>query len=319
MDGVLYELTLLESRNVIRTASAIAFTILYYDYVLTFSEEVARYWGTRMSSMSLLFFVNRYLSLIAHIPIIVEFYWADSNSLYGYHQLLSGVTQVIVGVMQLVRTYALYGKSRRVLLSLFMLCGAGCLVSAWAVAMAWEAGRTQAPRHPSVQTQAERGVCDLTMSRIQGQYLAAVWASVLIFDAVVFTLTAVQVLRDGKPWPGGLSARMLRDGTLYFGILFVCHLTNILTCLVAQVKPPRSAFFPSPTSTLTSPPGSAQRVYRGVSVTATNIISTSMISRLMLDIRDPRLLDGWCEYSLDGGGIPPNLDFTPLERGGSRC
>ncbi|OSD03711.1 hypothetical protein PYCCODRAFT_1434103 [Trametes coccinea BRFM310] len=304
MDGVLYESTILESRNMIRTASAIAFTILYYDYALTFREEVERYWGTRMSSMSLLFFVNRYLSLFAHVPIIVEFYWADSQS--AYHQLLSGVTQVVVGVMQLVRTYALYGKSRRILLSLFMLCGAGCLVSAWAVAMAWEAGQTQASRNPSAQTRIaiERGVCDLTMSRIQGQYLAAVWACVLIFDAAVFTLTAVQVLRDGKPWPGGLSARMLRDGA----ILFVCHLTNILTCL---------------------------RVYRGVSVTATNIISTSMISRLMLDIRDPRLLDGFCECSFDddgdggggGGGefdgVVPNLDFAgpmrSLGRGGSWC
>ncbi|KAI0334146.1 hypothetical protein GY45DRAFT_81137 [Cubamyces sp. BRFM 1775] len=201
-----------------------------------------------------------------------------------YHQFLSGVTQVIVCALQIMRTYALCSRSRRILLSLLGLCGVECIISFWAVVMAWKS----AEKAQTAQVGESIG-CDLTMSRTQGQYMAAIWGCILIFDAVVFGLTFVRVLKAGRLWHGSLFVLLLRDGTIYFGycicfsavcanrrirdnlplrllcrLIFVCHLTNILTCL---------------------------RVYRGFSVTATNVIATSMMSRLMLKLRDPKLRD----------------------------
>ncbi|KAI0656254.1 hypothetical protein C8Q70DRAFT_1013262 [Cubamyces menziesii] len=179
-----------------------------------------------------------------------------------YHQLVSGVTQVIVGALQTMRTYALCYRSRRVLLSLLGLCGVECIICAWAVTKIWQ--YTASGRAEAVQMGDNIG-CDMTMSRLQGRYMAAIWGCILIFDAVVFSLTFARVLKAGKLWHGSLFALLLRDGTIYFGVIFVCHLTNILTCLFAH------------------------RVYRGFSVTVTNVIATSMMSRLMLKIRDPKL------------------------------
>ncbi|KAI0351648.1 hypothetical protein OH77DRAFT_1410658, partial [Trametes cingulata] len=212
-----------QSNFAIRTASSVAFSILYYDYILTLQDEVERYWGSKVSAISVLFFINRYLSLFAHIPVIIEF--------YGTHSEM------------------------------------------WALIKTWQSGNSRTPNY----TQGEGSGCDLTMSQIQGQYLAAIWACVLVFDAVVFVLTLARVLYVGKTCRGSLFTVMQQDGAMYFGILFICHLSNILTCL---------------------------QVYRGISVTATNVIASSMISRLMLNIRDPELSSIRLQCSSD----VPNLD-----------
>lgn len=54
--------------------------ILYYDFVLTIPQEVERYWKRRLSWGSALFFLNRYSSVLSHIPIIYEYYWNVSQT-----------------------------------------------------------------------------------------------------------------------------------------------------------------------------------------------------------------------------------------------
>ncbi|KAH9887077.1 hypothetical protein C8Q73DRAFT_669004 [Cubamyces lactineus] len=248
-----YPITIASSLKVIRSVSAAAFAILYYDYTLTIRHEVERFWGATISVTSVLYFVNRYLSLFATIPVFVEFYRTNSQT-------------VIVGALQIMRTYALCGRSRRVLLSLLGLCGAECIISAWAVAKAWQSTE----KHKIAQVGESIG-CDLTMSRTQGQYMAAIWGCILIFDAVVFGLTFVRVFKAGKLWHGSLFALLLRDGSS-------SSVTSRISSLVC-----------SPT---------------GFSVTATNVIATSMMSRLMLKIRDPKLRDAVYHLPAAGSARP---------------
>ncbi|TFK82398.1 hypothetical protein K466DRAFT_603726 [Polyporus arcularius HHB13444] len=302
---------IVESDIAIRTAGTVAFgrfsllytpyvqvdnvssAILYYDFALTVDTEIERFWGRPWSLVSFGFYLNRYLSLIGHIPVMYELYASMAQSLcfldafarcsirifdnisrcfelQMYHQLLAGVTQVIVGVMQVFRVYALYSGSRQVLLLLVGLVIMGCAISGWAIGQTWHVHRSYLVNVP------ERIGCDLTMSQAQGEYLAAVWACVLVFDFVVFVLTLYRVLKVGRKWRGSVFTLMLRDGTLYFGVLFVCHLGNILTCLLAQPA------------------------YRGITVTTTNVIATSLIARLMLNIRDSEFSGRQYRWPSDG-------------------
>lgn len=48
--------------------------LLYYDFVLTIPQEVERYWERKFSLPSFLFFLNRYMSVLCHIPVIIEFF-----------------------------------------------------------------------------------------------------------------------------------------------------------------------------------------------------------------------------------------------------
>ncbi|KAG6871731.1 hypothetical protein C0993_002817, partial [Termitomyces sp. T159_Od127] len=47
--------------------------ILYYDYALTLSTEVERFWSSESFSWgSAFFYLNRYLALFGYIPILAQ-------------------------------------------------------------------------------------------------------------------------------------------------------------------------------------------------------------------------------------------------------
>jgi hypothetical protein len=55
--------------------------ILYYDYALTLPDEAERFWATRsITWASFFFYVNRYLCLLGHIPVMVQYYWDARRS-----------------------------------------------------------------------------------------------------------------------------------------------------------------------------------------------------------------------------------------------
>ncbi|EIW56669.1 uncharacterized protein TRAVEDRAFT_49487 [Trametes versicolor FP-101664 SS1] len=267
---------IIESNYTNRILSSVAFALLYYDFVLTIPQEVERYWERKFSLPSFLFFLNRYMSVLCHIPVIVEFFGVIPESRYQmlttsvvqqcrefqqYHRFISMVIQGVVAALMLLRTYALYGQDRRVLILLSTIIGTGGIISVWVLVAGH---RTRRPTVTYAEAIAKTG-CDLTLSQEEGYDLAIAWSSILVFDAVVFILTLLQALKAGRSLSGSYLRVMLRDGTIYFAALFVCYLSNILAYALA--KP----------------------VHKGVSTSITNVVSTTLITRLMLNIRDPKL------------------------------
>jgi len=63
----------------------------------------------------------------------------------------------------------------------------------------------------------------------------APWASVLVFDTLVFVLTLYRRLVVGRTLEHGLFALMLRDGIIFYGVLLALYVSNVLTLLVAEV------------------------------------------------------------------------------------
>ncbi|KAI0742661.1 hypothetical protein C8Q80DRAFT_1273283 [Daedaleopsis nitida] len=233
------EVATIEARYTNRILSSAAFSLLYYDFVLTFPLEVERYWHAGFSWASFLFFLNRYMS--------VAFNSAYSWGVKRYSALLT------------LRTYALYNRNRKILAFLIALNCMGGGISLWVIVGGRSANRPEA--HPLTT----RDGCDLTLSKEEGYSLAIAWSSIMVFDAVVFVLTLIKALQMGRVWKGGYFRIMLRDGAIYFGILFVCYLSNILAYALAQP------------------------VHKGASTSITNVTSTTLITRLMLNIRDPSI------------------------------
>jgi len=62
------------------TTTIICAAVLLYDYCLTLVAEVERCWSARQLNWGLgFFYLNRYLTLFAHVPIMLEFFWSTSN------------------------------------------------------------------------------------------------------------------------------------------------------------------------------------------------------------------------------------------------
>ncbi|RPD77003.1 hypothetical protein L226DRAFT_357034 [Lentinus tigrinus ALCF2SS1-7] len=109
---------------VVRSLSAIAFALLYYDYALTFGAEVGRFWRFRKGRPSwgtIGFFLNRYLSILGHIPVIWEFFGSEAYSVFALPGVSSDAGGRFIVALQISRVYALYNGSRKVLCSLICL------------------------------------------------------------------------------------------------------------------------------------------------------------------------------------------------------
>ncbi|KAJ7624742.1 hypothetical protein FB45DRAFT_1060944 [Roridomyces roridus] len=278
--------------NVGHYLDAISFTILFYDFFLTLGMEISRYWRLEFSWATILFLCNRYITLLGNIPIVFQSFWTTPGTpqkleiytdsvaqtcrvLSVYHQYFIIVLQTLGGVILIMRTYALYGRSKRILIFLLVLTLG---VIGGVVGSTIFSGKSS---RDEMDVPLLIG-CTYELTRRQGLGHAISWAVTAGFDLVVFALTLYRALSQRQQNRSNLLHVLLRDGCIYFGVMVLCNLANILT-------------FVAVTSSHV----------RGVATTFTNIASSLMISRLMLNMRDPALLRGRYPYTVDTDNESP--------------
>ncbi|KAH9039464.1 hypothetical protein EDB83DRAFT_1718881 [Lactarius deliciosus] len=240
--------------------------ILYYDYALTLSREVEYFWPNpyRTGWVSSIFFLNRYFSILGHIPIIIGLIpnkscepqnaWQTHN----YKGYFGMALQLLVAVLCSMRVYALYNKNNRILLALAALAGASIII---AIATESDDVVTRVP--PPLMP-----ICHLSLglSDEGGRFLCIAWGGLLAFDVTVFVLTLYKAAKMGYNTP--LIQILVRDGSLYFVALFLVNLANILTLYFAPTLLKNSA------------------------TPLTNVLSSTLISRFMLRLRSDRIQRG---------------------------
>ncbi|OSX63338.1 hypothetical protein POSPLADRAFT_1045690 [Postia placenta MAD-698-R-SB12] len=212
----------------------VGISIFYYDYVLTFSTEYIRVWRGPKPTGSWLFYVNRYLTFFGDIAVNVgnfyNFKTAKSCDDYAlYRQILLIGAQVVVCIILCLRIYALYNRSKAILVG---VVGTGATLMALAVF---------AVTGQSSSTALDSG-CHLGESRITGirelhdlsslgrpdvnfnqPGVAVAWEALFLYDVLIFSLTmyktwknrAVYAISDARP---NLVTLMMRDGALYFAV-----------------------------------------------------------------------------------------------------
>ncbi|KAG7448380.1 uncharacterized protein BT62DRAFT_702350 [Guyanagaster necrorhizus] len=222
--------------------------------------EVSRFWVHGAFSWAAFFFyLNRYLGIFGHVPVVVEYFWTGypPNKVQTYHQYFVIIVQIVVAVMLIMRTYALYDRSRKILVIQICVTLTAIGLGAYAVA----SGKKSSPDETPADITPFIG-CSTSLTRDSAMRLGTAWCGMLVFDIMVFTLTLHKALKLQQTGGVSLLTLLLRDGSVYFGVIIASNLANILT------------FF---------------ALIRGVVTTFTNVISSTMLSRLMLNIRDPKL------------------------------
>ncbi|KAI0807436.1 hypothetical protein C8Q74DRAFT_62440 [Fomes fomentarius] len=231
-----------------------ALTIRYYDYAITLTSEIEYYWNPPSLSVSfILFFVNRYVAVLGSIPVFSPYFMGSSQPIYAI------LSQVIVGVLLTLRTYALYNCSKRMLAALVGMYTLGMIQAMSAFLL----GRSPLKTTEKPIFGFEHSAC-VSLTHDQGFRFALAWSAMLWFDTVVFILTFYKAIQMRHERLGGLLATMIRDGTVYFAVLVVVHTVNIVALL-----------------------GSNDEM-RGAATTITNVFSATLTSRLLLNLRDPR-------------------------------
>ncbi|KAI6112110.1 hypothetical protein EDD16DRAFT_1604509 [Pisolithus croceorrhizus] len=181
---------------------------------------------------------------------MVSTFWPRSCKTAGVcEQFMIIIVQIIGGIIMITRVYALFMKSRRVLLFLVSVALAAIGVGCWAVLSPSPATTRLVPVPPL------RYGCDIPTTYEQAENMAIAWSGQMAFDAIVFVLTLWRTLRVGRSGNRTLLDVLIRDGELMTG----ANVANITAFL-----------------------SSAKSLVAGF----TNVISSIMISRLMLDLHD---------------------------------
>ncbi|KAF9534350.1 hypothetical protein CPB83DRAFT_330507 [Crepidotus variabilis] len=247
-----------------RCVSAAALVLLYYDYALTLSDEIERFWVAKpkLTIASALFYTNRYLSLFGHLPNLLEYFWTSSNprrvtvctNLVISHSYITVVIQVVVAALLFVRTRALFARNRYVTSVLVVTAITVTFYGGWAV--------FSAPKRTYSPEDLLQNSCFLPLSKEIATRFANAWTAMVSFDGLVFGLTLFKAVTTKRTGSFSVLDIVMRDGSLYFGVI-------VGLCISVIVS-----FYISPD------------YLRGLTATLTNILSSVMVSRLMLNLRE---------------------------------
>ncbi|KAI5123109.1 hypothetical protein M0805_001465 [Coniferiporia weirii] len=226
-----------------------SWVLALYEYLITFDREVQSIWKRKFSVATVLWVLNRYTLLLSYFPITLSFFVPLTTEFPGTIQIISNIS---TGVTLSLRVYALYGRAWWLIPIIVPFLIVEIAIESWAVASGI----------PVPIPDGQTG-CILTGRPTQGDRFAAFWIGQLVFPSMIFVLTVARILllhRQGTA-RGGISVLMLRDGVMYFIVIFIVNFANVLTYVVS---PPDIQAINAPFSAL---------------------ITAVMICRLMLNLR----------------------------------
>lgn len=248
----------------------IAISILLYDYFLNLPNEVNWIWRAqkKCTFTVVLYTLTRYLLIISLPAVVLQYFWRNTNTdrlqtcvhLTRFHYYIIFMSQALVAAVLIQRAYALYGKSRWVLVgtgTIALLAGILGILSI-----------VKAPPTKYVPSDLlVTGTCIMPTSLAAvGRYMPSI-ITAMVLEVAVFTLTLVKSIQHSRSGSRLLDL-LLRDGIFYFAAVMFAHFGVILSYYLSE------------------------DISRGNIATLSNCLNSTMISRLILHLRNPALLSG---------------------------
>lgn len=205
------------------------FTVLVYDHVITFADEVRYIWHTSRGPFTYLFLTNRYLIPLGFI-INLYAYLSDWNPdtcrrYVRYEGAMTVIGINIVGLMMLLRVRALYAKRKVVICAVAGLLALEFGVNAWLLTRGVPVGHI-GPRYPCTM------VFEAGLTKVAA---ASAWLP-LLYDTVVMSLTAYKVYKTrtlSGVFNSPILQTILAEGMIYYSVIFSITLTLAIMIAVA--------------------------------------------------------------------------------------
>ncbi|TEB22515.1 hypothetical protein FA13DRAFT_1641288 [Coprinellus micaceus] len=202
--------------------------MLFYDIVLTFDREIDSIWlKPKYSWMTLLWALNRYLSPLGYIVIIVSFHhpWSPDvcNRYILFPEALKVVTAFVIGVIFLMRLYALYGGNRAIMALGSTLLLAEIVIKIWAFT-------------DGVALELPKELVGCILIGKNHTRFAFTWIAELGFDTAMFALTlgrTIMYYRHQRNKKLTLLNLIVRDGVIYFAIIFAANFVTVFMVFVS--------------------------------------------------------------------------------------
>ncbi|KAJ7882605.1 hypothetical protein B0H14DRAFT_3857515, partial [Mycena olivaceomarginata] len=214
--------------RVLRYFFLAGFIVLIYDHLLTLGTEVKFIWSSKLRASTCWFLAVRYIAFSANIAVAVyNFGNLDYEStdipdscvkMLWVRNVLLLSQETLIEVTLSIYVFAMYGLNRLVLACLL---SAICVIASLGLWASVTYGQhTEIPDVPGMVG------ChiinrDATALRMTGTRVA-----ILVCDILVFALTFRRACIQGT---SPLHQRLAKDGSMYFGIIVLANLANVLT------------------------------------------------------------------------------------------
>jgi len=227
---------------VFKLYSLATFVLLTYDIIITFGNEVEYIWKRKLTPFTLLWFLIRYVPLMGFAFITVVLHderWSADARVCDKIALFPGIlgifTTTVIGIIFIIRLYATYAANKAILCSMTLLLTVVQAVKIWAFT---SGKRLQLP--PGVPG------CIITPGGSNVRFTCT-WIAELLFDFVVLVLTLYRAITFNCTTGGGMGTLwklIVRDGVVYFAVIFASDLANVLAFLLypADLKALNTSF-----------------------------------------------------------------------------
>ncbi|KLO16164.1 hypothetical protein SCHPADRAFT_223269 [Schizopora paradoxa] len=269
--------------------------IFYYDFTLTMAQEIKYLWSSKPRLVNVLVLLLRYISALDYIIVIWSTFARMDKSLLsttGEGQLcrevgkvpgyIGAVCQGLTSVFLIIRLFAIMDKRRWILYLMVPFGVLNVLLSVVIIktSVALE-GSIGAPADAGPSTlDKETPACYLIPTK--GHLMVASYASIILFDSLVFALTIGKVglggfrfMRQIHRSHTSIASILLRDGILLYAVLaFVNSSCFILYLLAGSVD---GGYLANPTGFVFN---------YGTNTELVHAISVIIVSRMVFNLRE---------------------------------
>jgi hypothetical protein len=210
-----------------------SFTVLVWDHIVTFSDEVEYIWKGAKGWGVYLFFVNRYLIPLSFIVNLWAYFRADWSirscaHFVRYEGSMTMIGISIVFLMMMLRIRALYSRIFSIQAGVFAIFLTFVGVNAYVLTYGIPVYH---PAYPLVDSCT--GIIDPKVGRTLASSTA--WLP-LVFDSIVMFLTMYRTARSVySRTTSDLFRVLFREGLLYY--CCICTITLVLTIMITSTAP----------------------------------------------------------------------------------
>ncbi|KAF8206695.1 hypothetical protein K438DRAFT_1816308 [Mycena galopus ATCC 62051] len=232
-----------------------AISVLVYDHILTLQAEVAYVWTSGYTRTSAWYLPVRYFPLFTSVVVLPMYDFSDFDSktctkLNTAYQFLIVAQVLFVECTLIMRVICMYFFNKRIVLFLVTISIIEFSVAAWSAI----------PVGPIPVYTGSLPGCHVPTPHGPAMRLAGAWEGLLVVDVMLLGLTLHRGYIRSREAEVSLWRVIVRDGAMYFAIICLANLANILIYYLGDM-------------------------YTAASLSAfTASISVTMICRLMLNL-----------------------------------
>ncbi|KLO12315.1 hypothetical protein SCHPADRAFT_423891 [Schizopora paradoxa] len=211
-----------------------------YDYILTLPDEIEYIWPWEWRTGKILYVATKYLAFV-DAGLFLTFWFNLKLTARGCSQIFNAGTwflsagAIIAQWILCMRTYAIWGKSKKILVPLLIIVLGAQIGGIYAANTLTKSLEWSLSPFPTISR------CYINVTRENLMFV--VYILTIVNESLILTLTIWKGVSQWRSSRSPLIKTLYRDGVLYFFVVFAASLLNLsMTIAAPRINQPLIEF-----------------------------------------------------------------------------